>query len=125
MSRITTTQPAASVTGKKTRFVVYYKETILSVKATDVSYFTAINGNVQLFTLNGKAHTIRKNLTELEEQIDDHQFIRVNRSTIVSFDGIDRVETFFGQRAVIFLKPSGKVVVPKGRLTAFLNWLDQ
>jgi len=125
MSRITTIPPLAVVAGKKTRFVVYYKETILSVKAADVSYFTAENGSVQLFTLTGKGYTIRKNLTELEEQLDEHQFFRVNRSTIISFDGIDRVETFFGQRAIIFLKPSGKVVVPKGRLTAFLNWLDQ
>ncbi len=125
MSRITTLSPYASATGKKTRFVVYYKETILSVKATDVSYFTAENGNVQLFTLNGKGYTIRKNLTELEEQIDNHQFFRVNRSTIISFDGIDRVETFTGQRVVVFLKPSGEVVVPKGRVTTFLHWLDQ
>lgn len=125
MSEITTTHTATIASVKKSRFVVFYKESILSVKATDVSYFTLQNGSVQLFTLTGKNYPLKKQLTDIEHAVDPQLFFRVSRSAIVAYEGIDRVESYFGQRAVVFLKPSGKTLVTKGRLAAFLEWLDQ
>jgi len=124
MSEITTSKTGASAAGKKKRFVVFYKESILSVKVTDVSFFTLQKGTVQLYTLNGKSFPLKKSLSEIESALNPELFFRVSRSSIVSYEAIERVETFFGQRAVVFLKPSGKVLVTKGRLTEFLEWLD-
>ena len=125
MSETTTTKPATAISRKKNRFVVFYKESILSVKTTDVSYFNLEKGNVHLFTLTGKSYQLKKSLSEIEDALHQDTFFRVSRSAIVSYEGIERVEAFFGQRAVVFLKPSGKVLVTKGRLTDFLEWLDQ
>lgn len=125
MSEITTTNPMAEASRKKSRFVVFYKESILSVKATDVSFFTLQKGSVQLFTLSGKVYPLKKSLSEIEQALDQQLFFRVSRSAIVSYEGIDRVEAFFGQRAMVFLKPTGKILVTKGRLPLFLEWLDQ
>ncbi len=124
MSETTTTKTTAVISRKKNRFVVFYKESILSVKATDISYFNLEKGHVQLFTLTGKAYQLRKSLSEIEETLDTNTFFRVSRSAIVSYEGIERVEAFFGQRAVVFLKPTGKILVTKGRLADFLEWLD-
>lgn len=125
MSEITTTDPIAGASRTKSRFVVFYKESILSVKATDVSFFTLQKGSVQLFTLNGKVYPLKKSLSEIDQVLDRQLFFRVSRSAIISYEGIDRVEAFFGQRAMVFLKPSGKVLVTKARLPLFLEWLDQ
>lgn len=125
MSENTTTNSTPDSQRKKSRFVVFYKESILSVKTADVSYFTLQKGSVQLFTLSGKVYPLKKSLSEIEVALDQHLFFRVSRSAIVSYEGIERVEAFFGQRAMVFLKPGGKVLVTKGRLTAFLEWLDQ
>jgi DNA-binding LytR/AlgR family response regulator len=125
MSENTTTQPATYTQRKKSRFIVFYKESILSIKTVDVSYFTLEKGSVQLFTLNGKGYHLKKSLSEIAELLDPQLFFQVSRSAIVSFDGIDRVEAYFGQRAMIFMKSSGKILVTKSRLPAFLEWLDQ
>lgn len=125
MSEITTTATKINNSSRKKRFVVFYKESILSIKTSDVSYFSLQKGNVQLFTLQGKSFPLKKSLSEIESSLDTSSFFRVSRSAIVAYEGIERVEAFFGQRAMIFLKPSGKVLVTKGRLTDFLEWLDQ
>jgi DNA-binding LytR/AlgR family response regulator len=124
MSEITTSKTHDSPVGKKKRFVVFYKESILSIKVTDVSFFTLQKGTVQLYTLNGKIFPLKKSLSEIEAVLNPDLFFRVSRSAIVSYEAIEKVETFFGQRAVVFLKPSGKVLVTKGRLAEFLEWLD-
>ncbi len=125
MSEIITTNSTTSILPKKSRFVVFYKESILSIKTVDVSYFTLEKGSVQLFTLNGKGYHLKKSLSEIAAHLDPQLFFQVSRSAIVSFEGIDRVETYFGQRAMIFTKSSGKILVTKSRLPAFLEWLDQ
>lgn len=124
MQDLTTTNTTATGPRTKSRFVVFYKESILSVKVTDVSFFTLQDGNVQLCTLNGKAYPLKKSLSEIEAALNPELFFRVSRSAIVAYEGIERVEAFFGQRAMVFLKPKGKVLVTKARLAEFLDWLD-
>jgi two-component system, LytTR family, response regulator LytT len=124
MSENTTTHAAAG-SAKKSRFVVFYKDAILSVRTKDIASFSVADGTVCLFTLEGKRYPVRKTIAEIRESVDAHQFFQISRSAIVSYDAIERVEAFFGQRAVIFLKPSGKALVTKGRLAEFLSWLDE
>ena len=125
MSEHTTTHTTFNSYKRKNRFVVFHKESILSIKVTDVSLFTLENGSVHIFTFSGKVFPVKKSLSEIEMSLDPNLFFRVSRSAIVSYEAIERVEAFFGQRAVVFLKPSGKELVTKGRLTDFLEWLDQ
>jgi|GEM_PF-5652485 len=116
--------PVTIQTRRKHRFVVFHKDSILSIRTEDVSRFTINDGIMQLITLDGRKYLLKKSMKELEEAVDESQFFKTNRSELISFDSIDKVESFFGQRAVVFLKPEGKVIVSKSRLTAFLAWLD-
>jgi hypothetical protein len=109
---------------KKNRFVVFYKETILSVKLEHVSYFQIVDGHMFLITTDGKKYPLRKSMRELEQVLSPDTFFKVNRSEVISFDSIDKIESFFGQRVVVYLKPFGKVIVSKSRLSRFLGWLD-
>jgi DNA-binding LytR/AlgR family response regulator len=109
---------------KKRRFVIFYKESILSVKMEHISYFQIADGHLFLITVEGKKYPLRKSMRELEQVLDPEEFFKVNRSEVISFDAIDKIETFFGQRVIVYLKPYGKVIVSKSRLSRFLQWLD-
>jgi DNA-binding LytR/AlgR family response regulator len=109
---------------KKRRFVIFYKESILSVKMEHISYFQITEGHLFLITTDGKKYPLRKSMRELEQVLDPDEFFKVNRSEVISFDAIDKIETFFGQRVIVYLKPFGKVIVSKSRLSRFLQWLD-
>lgn len=109
---------------KKNRFVVFYKDYILSVKLENISYFQIMDGYMFLITTDGKKYPLRKSMRDLEEVLDPYTFFKVNRSEFISFESIEKIESFFGQRVVVYLKPFGKVIVSKSRLTRFLSWLD-
>lgn len=109
---------------KKNRFVVFYKEIILSIKVEQIAYFQITDGHLFLITVDGKKYPLRKSMRELEQVLDPLAFFKVNRSEVISFDAIDKIETFFGQRVIVYLKPHGKVIVSKSRLSRFLQWLD-
>jgi DNA-binding LytR/AlgR family response regulator len=109
---------------KKNRFVVFYKDHILSVKLENIAYFQIVDGYMFLITTDGKKYPLRKSMRDLEEVLDPCNFFKVNRSEVISFDSIEKIESFFGQRVVVSLKPFGKVIVSKSRLTRFLSWLD-
>lgn len=115
---------ATTTIAKKNRFVVFYKENILSVKLEYVSYFQMSDGHLFIVTTDGKKYPLRKSMRELEEVLDPLSFFKANRSEIISFESIDRIESFFGQRVVVYLKPFGKVIVSKSRLSRFIQWLD-
>lgn len=109
---------------RKNRFVIFYKDCILSVKLEHISYFQMVEGHLFLTTYDGKRYPLRKSMRDLEEVLDPHSFFKVNRSEIIAFESIERIESFFGQRVIVHLKPEGKVIVSKSRLTRFLSWLD-
>lgn len=114
----------ANNNNRKNRFVIFYKDSILSVKLEQVSYFQMHDRHLFLITCDGRRYPLRKSMRELEEVLDPKSFFKVNRSEIIAFESIARIESFFGQRVIVHLKPEGNVIVSKSRLTKFLNWLD-
>lgn len=109
---------------QKIRFMIFHKELIVSIKLENVSYFQIIESQLFLITINGEKYPLKKSIRDLEETLEPDSFYKINRSEIISFESIDKIETFFGQRVVVSLKPFGKVIVSKSRLAGFMNWLD-
>lgn len=115
---------STEISHRKNRFVVYYKDAILSVKLDEIAYFEMDEGHLFLITFDGRRYPLRKSMRDLEEVLDPLKFFKANRSEIIAFDAIEKVESFFGQRVIVHLRPSGKVIVSKSRLTRFMSWLD-
>ncbi|MBM3813493.1 MAG: response regulator transcription factor [Acidimicrobiia bacterium] len=51
-----------------------------------------------------KHHVVDLTIADLEEKLDPQRFIRIHRSTIVSFDAIRELYTWFGGRLLVRLK---------------------
>lgn len=109
------------------RFLVQYASKLLSVDTHQIAYFFSDNRLNQIQTLDGKKMIVDYSLDELEDMLDPGRFFRVSRSFLVSIGSVDRVETYFGNRLALRLKPAidREVVVSREKLTPFKEWMGK
>ena len=71
------------------RFVVRQGSGFMLLKAVDVEWISSSGEYARLYTRDG-SFLIRTAISQLEEKLDPHQFVRIHRSTIVNLDRIRR-----------------------------------
>ncbi|GAB2595955.1 LytR/AlgR family response regulator transcription factor [Spirosoma areae] len=109
------------------RFLVQYSAKLLSVDTRQIAYFFSDNRLNQIRTTDGKKMIVDYSLDELEEMLDPTQFFRISRSFLVSIASVDQVQTYFGNRLALKLKPNTdkEVVVSREKLTRFKEWMGK
>jgi len=109
------------------RFLVQYANKLLSVDTHQIAYFYTDNRLNLLQTLEGKKMIVDYSLDELEAVLDPTRFFRVSRSFLVSIGSIDQVQTYFGYRLELKLKPviDKEVIVSREKLTPFKEWMGK
>lgn len=111
-------QPAKGrlVARKGTEFVALNKD--------EIAYFFSEHKIVFVRDFQGRQMIIDKNLTELETELDNQLFFRINRKFIVQQKSIDRFKPDSG-KIQIFLKPEMKeeIFVSKETAPEFRKWI--
>ena len=109
------------------RFLVQYAAKLLSVDTHQVAYFFTDNRLNQIRTTDGKKMIVDYSLDELEEMLDPAHFFRISRSFLISITSVDQVQTYFGNRLALKLKPDTdkEVVVSREKLTPFKEWMGK
>jgi DNA-binding LytR/AlgR family response regulator len=110
----------------KSRFGVRIGEHIRSVLVDDILYFYSLEKGTFLMTKDNKHFLIDYTLDNLKEEIDPHQFFRLNRKYLVCFDAIADVIAYSNSRLKIKLKYSddNNILVSRERVPVFKSWLD-
>lgn len=110
----------------RTRFLITYGDSFLTISVSDISYFYTENKITFAKTYNNKSYAIDISLNKLEEQLDGHSFFRVNRQFIVSADAIKKVKPYFLNKLRIQVVPpyEGNIQVSRERVTALKMWLN-
>jgi two-component system LytT family response regulator len=85
------------------RFPVRRGNEFTFVQAGDVDWIEGL-GDYAGLHVGGRTHLIREPLTSLEARLDQTQFVRVHRSTIVQVERIVRVEPSANRDAVLTLR---------------------
>ncbi len=85
------------------RFPVRRGNEFTFVQAGDVDWIEGL-GDYAGLHVGGRTHLIREPLTALEARLDQTQFVRVHRSTIVQVERIVRVEPWANRDAVLTLR---------------------
>ena len=85
------------------RFPVRRGNEFTFVQAGDVDWIEGL-GDYAGLHVGGRTHLIREPLTSLESRLDQTQFVRVHRSTIVQVERIVRVEPSANRDAVLTLR---------------------
>lgn len=105
------------VTGLPARkFCVHHGGRFEVIENERILYFYAKDRLVFVQTTDDKHFPVKSSLNELEEKLDQKQFMRCHRNYIVNMDQIRHLENWFNRGYMLILKGDGKTEVPVSRL---------
>jgi len=109
----------------KSRFLVKFRDKLLSIKVKSISCFYTENGNVYLLTTDHNKYVIDHSLDLLENQLDPHYFLRLNRQHISNVNSIISATNFDNGKILVELthKTDLPVTVSRDKSKEFKNWL--
>ena len=110
----------------KSRFMVKSGQTIKTIPSEDVAYFLAEEGVVLLYTFDGKRFVVNYTLDQLDGQLEQKKFFRVNRQLISNIEAVSEVSPYFKGRLHLTLDPplAGEQIISSSKASAFKQWLD-
>lgn len=119
-----------SLTGKekkyRTRFLININNRFSTLSVEDIAYFYSDEKTTYATTKDGRKQILDTTLNKLEEETDPDRFFRINRKFLVAVDSVSRLEPYFNNKYIIFLKPEydGHITVSREKISAFKLWLD-
>lgn len=109
----------------KERLLVKRGQQLNSLK-TDLIAFCYADGKLcWAVDRQQQKHLLEQNLSQLEAQLDNSKFFRINRNLLVHIDAIQKVHTWLGGRLKLELSQpvSIETVVSRERVNEFKEWL--
>ncbi len=88
------------------RFFISYHNTSVPVALKKIKCITADNQYSKIICDENKNYLIRKSLNEWEKILPSNQFVRIHRSTIMSWNHIDKIEKRIEGKYFVLLKDS-------------------
>lgn len=89
---------------------------------TKIVFIESFGRNINLHTITDN-YVIKEKLYEVEEILSDKGFIRVNKSMIVSKNGIKRIKPTLNGRIDLLMKNNEKITVSRNYSKRFRNFI--
>lgn len=106
------------------RWMIKIGQNIRVVDYVDVAYYFTMEKITYLMTFEGKKYPVDLTLEQIETQITDQNYFRINRQYIIHQHAIDKMSTHTKSRVRISLKPNEEeVIVSTERSPNFKKWL--
>lgn len=111
----------------KQRFLISKGDSLIPVNTNDIAYVYTEDKAVMIMTNAGQSYFINYSLDEVEQQLDDNQFFRLNRQVISSLGSIEKISNYFNGKLKIELNPTfgGEILVSRVKAPVFKNWLER
>jgi DNA-binding LytR/AlgR family response regulator len=113
-----------SVPPKENRIVVKKGTEFMALKLNEIGYFFTEHKIVFAKDFEGRQYIVDKNLGELEHEVDQNTFFRINRKFITNIAAIEKFKPDNG-KIRIYLKPGVKEEIHVSKETAplFRKWI--
>ncbi|WP_256007135.1 LytR/AlgR family response regulator transcription factor [Pedobacter deserti] len=112
----------------RNRFMVKSGRLIKSIRSDDIAYFMAEDKYLFLVSHQGQQYIIDETVANLEPQLDQKTFYRINRKFIINIKAIREMYTLSRNRIRIILDPvptgATDVIVSEERAESFKAWLN-
>ena len=97
----------------------------MAMSVDDIAYFMADGRYLYAFGKDGKRYLCETTLYKLEEELNPHNFFRLNRRFMVSFDSVAYFVRYSKSRVKVKLKPELEedVIISADKVTEFKSWL--
>lgn len=109
------------------RFLVKHAQKLVSVEVEEIAYFFS-DGRLNFFkTSDNRKFVVDYTMDELEEMLDPDKWFRISRSFFVSVDSVEQIHDYFGNRLLLYLKPTTdkEALVSREKVTDFKKWLGK
>ena len=98
---------------RRDRLVIKSSGRIYFVRTRDIDWCEAAGNYVHLH-VGAQTHLVRGTMAHIESQLDQAQFIRIHRSTIVNVDRIQELQSSFGGEYVVLLHDKTRLTLSRG-----------
>jgi two-component system, LytTR family, response regulator len=109
--RASGTQPPAPE--RRDRLVIKSSGRIYFIRTRDIDWCEA-SGNYVRLHVGAQTHLVRGTMAHIESQLDQAQFVRIHRSTIVNVDRIQELHSSFGGEYVVLLHDKTRLTLSRG-----------
>lgn len=111
----------------KKAFLTFSHQKYKTVPTEQVAYFYIRNEMVLLVTMDGQEYPLTQTLEEIQHQLNQHDFFRVNRQYLIAFRAIREVEHYYARKLSVHMKVpiEERLLVGKDKTTIFLKWLSE
>lgn len=108
-----------------TNFVVIRcGDLILRVNANEISWIQATRNSVTM-QINGESVILKSSLNKIEQQLNDGNFIRIHRHTIINANYIRELKYWLRGSFQVFLQDGTQLLLSKRYRINFFNFLYQ
>lgn len=110
----------------KTSFLVFRKNKYIIVPVENIAFFYVRHESSAIVCFDRQEYFVNYSLDHIQELLTDSQFFRLNRQYLIHFQAIKDVEHYSARKLLVNLTIpfSDKLLVPKEKVSVFLNWLD-
>jgi two-component system response regulator LytT len=111
--------------GKKS-FLVFRDNKYINVLTENIAFFYVKYESSMIRSFDGQEYFMNHSLNQIQSQLSEKQFFRLNRQYLVNFNAIKEVEHYFARKLLINLviPTKDKLLVSKEKVSGFLYWLD-
>jgi two-component system LytT family response regulator len=98
---------------RRDRLVIKSSGRIYFIRTRDIDWCEA-SGNYVRLHVGSQTHLVRGTMGHIESQLDQAQFVRIHRSTIVNVDRIQELHSSFGGEYVVLLHDKTRLTLSRG-----------
>jgi len=98
---------------RRDRLVIKSSGRIYFIRTRDIDWCEA-SGNYVRLHVGAQTHLVRGTMGHIESQLDQAQFVRIHRSTIVNVDRIQELHSSFGGEYVVLLHDKTRLTLSRG-----------
>ncbi|SMC80364.1 LytR/AlgR family response regulator transcription factor [Moheibacter sediminis] len=114
---------------KKSRFLVKLGDFYKTIQTGEIAYISSEGGLSVAHLFSGEKHLLDASLNELESELDEKLFFRINRGMIIHFQSIRSIQQWFSGRLKLELISNKEnfqeIIVSRSRASEFKGWLGR
>lgn len=111
----------------KKRFTINTHQGIYFLDTENITFFEASESVILAFDITGKKHLLNKStLNEIEKQLSPEYFFRINRSTLINKQHVEKIERYTKNILAIKIKAGKSYLKTSQSNTAcFREWIEK
>ena len=111
--------------GHRKRLLIKKGTDLISIKTEDIAYCYAAHKMAFIVDENAQKYITDKSLSDLEKDLDQKVFFRINRQYLVNIHHIKRIKTLAKSKLSLELSPPAhhEVIISQENVAAFKDWV--